>query len=443
MTFAGKKLQDIYDSGSARLSELEDLSQSKLQAKSASHLTERQESEQQSKMEVAAKAAYVEEEIKKHSRETCERIKAAVEKEKQTSAQYLAQLTAKLSSFNTELKATIEDLKTSYQAGLEDNYQRASDHYAGAVEGTAQEIEGQHYQSGQRLRSQSSFFANSLQQKLDHSLWESRGSEKQSNSQLFRNYMQKANAIESHFSTLMQRLNGEFQSEFHRLEAYAKDTEQSISDATDSISHHIDSVLTEIEREVNEIFAAASQSNKEGIKERSSGNSEKVETHGKDTAKQLRDEVSELASRLADNSVLSNDALKGRCDEVRDKSHAEMKAFIARMTENVNESEETRKQLAEAKSRVIGEIRSDLIDIKDGFEKNLKEMMKEAMTDLESVQNEVVDDMSSAFERSLQKINSDSQSARGEIEEAVNRLLAMISQQKEQALKEIAKAAGE
>ncbi len=65
MTFAGKKLQDIYDSGSARLNELEEASTAKLANKASAHVNERQESEQQSKMEVAAKAAAVEEEIKR------------------------------------------------------------------------------------------------------------------------------------------------------------------------------------------------------------------------------------------------------------------------------------------------------------------------------------------------------------------------------------------
>jgi len=52
MTFAGKKLQDIYDSGSARLNELEEASTAKLANKASAHVNERQESEQQSKMEV-------------------------------------------------------------------------------------------------------------------------------------------------------------------------------------------------------------------------------------------------------------------------------------------------------------------------------------------------------------------------------------------------------
>jgi thioesterase domain-containing protein len=171
MTFAGKKLQDIYDSGSTRLSELEENSQSKLATKSEAHISERKESEQQSKMEVAAKAASVEEEIKKQAKETAERIKQVADTEKAATQAHLNTMIERLSSFTSELKRAIEDLKTSYETGLEDNFVRAADHYSSGAEGVCQEIEDQHYQSGQKLRSQSSFYANSLQQKLDHSLW--------------------------------------------------------------------------------------------------------------------------------------------------------------------------------------------------------------------------------------------------------------------------------
>lgn len=77
MTFAGKKLQDIYDSGSARLNELEESATARLAGKASSHVNERQQSEQQSKMEVAAKAAAVEEEIKRQARQATERMNQA------------------------------------------------------------------------------------------------------------------------------------------------------------------------------------------------------------------------------------------------------------------------------------------------------------------------------------------------------------------------------
>lgn len=443
MTFAGKKLQDIYDQGSAQLSELEENSISRLGNKSTEHISERLESEQQSKMEVAAKAAAVEEEIKRQAKETAERMKNAMEAEKQATANHLRSMLERLTVFTGELKIAINDLKSSYQQGLDDNFAGAADLYAGAVDNASQEIENQHYESGQRLRSQSSFHANSLQQKLDHSLWESRGSEKQSNSQLFRNYMQKANGIESHFSGLMQKLSDQFQEEFDLLETAAKETEEGLEDSTDSLSARIDKVLADVEKDINEIFASARDTNKQTLKDKFEATRSQVEELSHDTGKQVKDEVSELTGKLSQNSLQANHGLRKKCEELKERVQNDMQSFVGRMTENVTESEATRQQLADAKARVIAEIKAELVTIRDGFEANLKSMMQAATNDLNSVQDEVISDMKQAYERSLLKIGNDSLGARTEIEESTNKLLAMINKNKTQALDEIARAAGE
>ncbi|MBS1995626.1 MAG: hypothetical protein JSS86_04915 [Cyanobacteria bacterium SZAS LIN-2] len=443
MTFAGKTLQDIYNSGSNQLNELEESSTAKLANKSSSHLSERRESEQQSKMEVAAKAAAVDEEIKRQAREAGERIRVALEKEKATSQAYIDDLCLKLSSFNSDIKKAIGELRTSYESTLDDAYLRASDHYSSAAEGSVSELQTQHYQSGQRLRSQSSFFANTLQQKLDHSLWESRGSEKQSNSALFRNYMQKANNIESHFSTLMQRLNNDFKIEFEKLESYARAGQEDFANDSDSFSKSIDEILTNIEQDINEIFAACIENNKQSLTEKFHGTIEQVQDLGSETGKQLREDTNEIVSNLKVASREGEKNLKKKCDEVTERMQLDMQAFVGRINSKVNESDLVRRQLSEAKSKVINEIRDELIAIRNAFETRLNELTKESKENLTAIANEVDSDMKGAYDQSLFKITSDSTSARGEIEEATRKLLEMISEQKNNALREIARAAGE
>jgi hypothetical protein len=442
MTFAGKKLQDIYDSGSARLNELEESSTAKLTSKAAHHVNERQESEQQSKMEVAAKAAAVEEEIKRQAREAADRLKAAAEKERQTTETHLKQLSDRLALFSSDLKNAIDELKIGHESTLDDSFMRASDHYSSVVEGAAVDLETQHYVSGQRLRSQSSFFANSLQQKLDHSLWESRGSEKQSNSALFRNYMQKANSIESHFSTLMQRFNADFQNEFEKLEAHSNASDTDLELNSDTLNNKIDEILRSIEGDINEIFTTSSNNNKSALRSKFEGVCEQVEELSRDTSAQLRDDTTGATSRLTQASVASNQALKKKCEEVKEQVQMDMQAFVARMNGKVSETELVRAQLEEAKSRVINEIRSELIAIRNGFESKLGALMKEASASLASVGAEVDAEMKGAFDRSLSKIAADTQGAKKEIEDSTTKLVTMINEQKDNALKEIAHAAG-
>ncbi len=443
MTFAGKTLQDIYNSGSNQLNELEETVALKLSNKAGSHVSERQESEQQSKMEVAAKAAAVDEEIKRQAREASDRIRQTLEKEKGSNQQYMRDMTDRLLSFNSDIRKAIEELRTSYESSLDDGYLRASDHYSSTVEGSISSIQTQHYESGQRLRSQSSFFANNLQQKLDHSLWESRGSEKQSNSALFRNYMQKANNIESHFSTLLQRLNNEFKVEFEKLEKYAQEGQDDSASDSETLSDKIDQILVEVERDINEIFSACVDNNQAALTEKFAGTIEQVQDLGLETGKQLREDTNDVVSNLTVAARESEKSIKKKCDEVSERMHLDMQAFIGRINSKVNESDLVRRQLTEAKSKVINEIRDELIAIKNAFETRLSELTKEAKESLAAIAAEVDNDMKGAYDQSLFKITSDSTSAKGEIEETTKKLLTLITEQKNNALKEIARAAGE
>ena len=70
-------------------------------------------------------------------------------------------------------------------------------------------------------------------------------------------------------------------------------------------------------------------------------------------------------------------------------------------------------------------------------------MTKEAKEGLTSIAYEVDSDMKGAYDQSLFKITSDSTSAKTEIEEATKKILDLISEQKNNALREIARAAGE
>jgi hypothetical protein len=320
---------------------------------------------------------------------------------------------------------------------------RASDHYSSVVEGAAVELETQHYSSGQRLRSQASFFANSLQQKLDHSVWEQRGSEKQSNSTLFRNYMQKANSIESHFSSLMQGFSGDFQAEFDKLEGYARASESSMGKDSEVFNSRIDAILSDIEKEVNNIFTAASDANKMGLQDNFAGICEGVDAHATEAAASLKEESKLATTKLTKASMASNLALKRKCDEVKEAIGADMEGFKERITNQLADSELVKRELEEAKARVIGEIRSELVTIRSDFEGQLRRLMDEAVGSLTRLGMEVDSEMEGAYERSLSKIGADSLAAKTEISEATNKLLKLIADQKTQALKEIAKAAGD
>jgi DNA anti-recombination protein RmuC len=141
--------------------------------------------------------------------------------------------------------------------------------------------------------------------------------------------------------------------------------------------------------------------------------------------------------------MASNLALKRKCDEVKEAIGADMEGFKERITNQLADSELVKRELEEAKARVIGEIRSELVTIRSDFEGQLRRLMDEAVGSLTRLGMEVDSEMEGAYERSLSKIGADSLAAKTEISEATNKLLKLIADQKTQALKEIAKAAGD
>jgi DNA anti-recombination protein RmuC len=200
--------------------------------------------------------------------------------------------------------------------------------------------------------------------------------------------------------------------------------------------------LRAIEQDVNNVFSAASDSNVSALKAKFEGVCEQIEELAQDTSKKLTDDTSTATSRLTQASQSSNEALKKKCADVKERVQMDMQAFVGRMNGKVSETELVRAQLEEAKSRVINEIRSELIAIRNGFETKLGELMKDAVASLTNVGAEVDSEMKGAYERSLSKIVADSQSAKIEIEESTTKLVRLINDQKAAALNEIAHAAG-
>ena len=120
-----------------------------------------------------------------------------------------------------------------------------------------------------------------------------------------------------------------------------------------------------------------------------------------------------------------------------------LKDFAERMQAKVDNSATVKKDLEEAKAKVIEEIRQELVDIRTGFEGRLESLMQEAFKSLDQIGSDVDTELNETFKRSLTKINGDAGAARNEIDEATAKLLALIKEQKDGALAEIARAAGE
>ena len=222
MSAPGKSLKDVYDAGTEKLLQLERDCGSRL-TKSASELASSRENNDQVAAErVETRSAELEDELRSFMSSSVERLQKVLDAEIQETTDHLVTVKSDLSTLSERLKASIIELRKTYDENVSTLCMSLADGYEGAVEATTMELEKQDFASSKHLRAHGTVVTNSLQQKLDHSLWESRGEEKQYNSSLFKAFMHKANSIDTHFSTLMQKLSTDFQGHFKVVENQAQ-----------------------------------------------------------------------------------------------------------------------------------------------------------------------------------------------------------------------------
>jgi hypothetical protein len=224
MTFAGKKFKNLFDSGQERLKEIEITVSDNLTKTASEHSSTRKNGDSSSVTLIENRSKELESDLKAFMEKSIERLQKTMEVEVKETEEHLNTVKLDLSNLSDKLKHSIADLKRSYDDHVHHIRSTLSDQYEGAIENTSVELEKQDFATSKHLRAHGTFVMNSLQQKLDHSLWESRGEEKQYNTSLFKTFMQKANSIDTHFSSLMQKLSDDFQTHYKALEIVSSET---------------------------------------------------------------------------------------------------------------------------------------------------------------------------------------------------------------------------
>lgn len=442
MSFPGKKLQDIYDDASQRLAELESGASTRLKDLSDAHQTNRKNVEAESLSQMEDRAHDVEGELRTQSALCVDRLKKLIELEKKTTDQHVRQQLSDLDSLAERLRSSIVDLKRAYADSLDDLYDSLSNDYSATVEQVSSEIERQSFSSSKNLKAHGTFLANSLQQKLDHNLWESRGGEKQINSTLLKTYMQKAGSIETHFSMLMQKMSSEFQNQYKDLEQYCRQSVAGIDADSPAIMEQLESVASEAETNIQKFFKETLDRHNKNLNSHLGAIAEDLGNMHVGATANLSQKTQEYSSNLLAASETAQEALRVKCKEVVEKVDDDMEAFTNRIEAKVKTSSALRDDLESTKSGVISDIRKELVDIRNGFEDRLAAMVKEATDRVKNITREADADIKNAQQRCMSKLNTDGTSARTEIEEATQRLLKSVEEQRQSALAEIARQAG-
>jgi hypothetical protein len=441
MTGASKSLKDIFDEASTKMLDTEKDVSSHLKVSARSH-AERKLGDNESDKRIQDKADELDNELKKHMTNAIERLQKVMESEIKETDEHLKAVKFDLSMLSDKLKTQIIELRQSYEESVNSLCLNLADGYEGAVEHSTTDLERQEFSSSKHLRGHGTFVMNSLQQKLDQRLWESRGEEKNYNSALFKAFMQKANSIDTHFSTLMQQLSGEFQTHYKALEEQVSEAEPELLQSGEKLAGDIDGHSAQVEEEIRQIFKSATEEHGKRLDSHLSAVAQDLSSVHDGTTVRLSQQTKQLSAALVTASGEARESLTTRCTHLRKQVDSMMDSFHTRLEEKLKNTQILKETLDTEKASIFEDIRKELSEILEGFEKRLHSLMAEAVERVSSVSADAEHDISEAFNRCDLQLRSECDAAKAETEEAVTEFLRLLSEQRKSALEQIAKSAG-
>lgn len=444
MTLAGgnKKLQTVYDDGIESVSAIETETVSKLQNATRKHAQKRKSSTAANTSTVEDRAKEIEAELYALMDKSLRRLEELHEHESQRSKEFSETLTHELKRVGEVIKDSVELIKQSLKDRLDDVHKELASDFDSTMDTHLSKLERENYESAREIRSHGAVLANTLQQKLDQNVWESRGSEKQVIAQLYKTYMQKVGGIESHFSTLMQELNKQFQGQYTTLEESAATAKSHCKDEVARILAEVESISSDVERDISQFFGDLLADHKRELEEELESVSKEITAVSTEANSTLKQKTQEYSSSLLTAAASAHDSLKATCNDTVKKGDQLQTRFLDRLDERIEVSQSMRKELESTKADTVAEICNELTQLRKNFEESLARLTAEAETNVASIASEVERDIRNAHARCQAKLAEDGQAAQADIEKEVTRLVELIGQHKAAALKEIAQAAG-
>jgi hypothetical protein len=443
MTASGKTLQEIYNSSTTRLAEVESAVAAKLKKTGAAKVEQRKTGDDNAQGKIEEKSKQLHAELQASRDESVIRLKKTIETEVKDTQEHLAQLTSDLENLAERMRKQIASLRTAHENGLTSLRQNLSDQFEGLIENSKINLGQEEFIATKKLRNHGTSAMNSLQQKLDHSLWESRGEEKQYNTQLFKSFMQKANSIDTRFQSLMQKLAEEFQTQFKSLESRAQQSESQLSAETQGLLDQIEEQASLTEGQIQEFYNQENAEHTQRLDRQLNLVAQDLSQMHDAITGQLNSRTKELSKSLMNASGEVRDSLTRRVGDLNDKVDSMMAHFNARLEERVSESQELKGSLEEEKAQIFGGLKNELADIRKSFEKRLTKLMKDGIDRVKTCEQDATTDIESNHRKCMTDLNAASSNARKEVEDAVVNFLTMIHEHKENALKQIAQAAGD
>lgn len=442
MTFAGKKLQDIYDGGSQALADEEAAGKERLKKASDGHINAHKEKEETSIGKLNEKYGEYEAELRRMMTQSVDRIKEVMDVEVKETERHVQYLCSEMKLVADKLKNSIKDLELSYEANIKYSSSSASDQFEATVEQSQIDLQKEENSASKHLKAHGTFVLNSLQQKLDHCLFEAREDDRQSSgAAMFKNYMQKANGIDTHFSTLTQKMTADLQSNFKTLETAAASAQAELEKDAAGVLENIEQRSTTAELHLKKEFQSTLDEHAQVLNQVLSNITEELGRVHDGTTMQLTEQTRELSTNLIVASGEAQEALKVRCRNMRLEVDKTMEDFTQRLDDRLKQTVSAKENLDAEKNSIFESIHQELAKIRDEYEKRLSELKEESMSRVVTIIRDTESDIMSARDRCGEKMTADAAHVKSELERAISQFLDLLAQKKKDALDEIAKAA--
>jgi gas vesicle protein len=442
MSLSGKKLQEIYDGGVLQLSEMEATISGVLRKISEDESEARGNGDNSAQAKIEDKSKHLHAELKQFHAESVERLQKTIDSELQETREHVVQLTSDLNSLVERMRKQIVTLQAAHEHSLVNLRQNLGDQFEGLIENSNSDLGQQEFVVTKRLRTYGTLIINSLQQKLDQSLWESRGEERQYNTALFKAFMAKANSIDTHFAALMQKLTEEFETQFKTLEGQAQQAESHFYDETKGLLEKVGEHAQITEKEIQDFYKKETNAHTTRLDRSLNDQAQELSGVHDSTTNELGSRTKELSKSLLTSSGEVREALTKKVVELNEKIDKMMSQFNDKVQKLTSGSIDLRQGLEKEKSEIFTSLKEELSNIRSGFESRLTKLLKDGLDKIDKAENEAKIDIEKTQKKCLTELDKTTQSVKGTFENTVSEFLDKIAVERDKALREIETSAG-
>lgn len=441
MSVAGKKLQDIYDAGAQKLSELERSQRSLMKSQVDGALDAGTTLASDAGKQLQKRATDCRVEIEETLHKTVDQIEKVIESETLGTQKRLSSLKDNIASLTRQLKDSVDELKESHLSRLNVVSEDVAHLCDREFDNASSELHIQDYSSAKTLKVQNTFVLNTFQQKLDHGLLETRGEEKQINSRISKTFLQSVNMIDTQTASWLEKLSQAFDNHSEELESQFKTGDSSLAEDMKALSTELDKFAQDLEQRIHEYFERVSFSFKDTGEERSKQLVEEINQTHKTAADDLSKLTRELAGQLDSNCDSVAASLRQTASDLKSKVDNSVSSVESECKKRSESSLALKKELEGKAQDLTNAIRAELSLLNNNFEKRLKSLVESSAKELGAICSEAETSISTAQGDCESQFKALSTKAKEQIQNKLSEILLRIKRQQDAALDEVRKVA--